>query len=203
MHDLTLAAENKTATIVQPATAYIFGQQVEQQITDDGGYQYYVCILAFTTADPLVQPSDDPTHWVLTSKKNQVFVQNMGDYNKFFGIVDPNVQVKFTVSEQSGVTKFYNNHSFFGNQNFFTDIFWNTLLQSAQDNNITLLNKDYEFIDGVYNSSVALTAAGETLVGTYLYVLLQKNMRLNGNPTISVNEYIYLLQVLTQTVKSY
>ena len=210
-HDIMLSAEDAKETPLFPNRNYFVGDICTERqgggiagvSTSADTIEYYVCIADYNSGVTPVAASSDTDHWAYVRRQSDIFAHNHGDYNKFYGIVEPEIRVGFVVNEKYIIAKFFNNFEFTGNDKFFTDVICMTHDQVAQDNNITLQNKDYGYVDGRWEGSVPLTQQGQTMVGKWMKVLLKKNMRVNGSPVISNNEYIYLLSVLTKMIKSW
>lgn len=186
-------------------TSYVVGNEVSEN--DDN----YVNILSYTTPPVPIQPASDTTHWIRGSTSQDVYMHNIGDVAKFYGIVRDNY-VRLVVNANRGIPKIFDNHLFLGMDNgfFFTDYTANNPLQIGADTGIVVTNRGEYQTDysGIYStipqSGTGVSAIGTNvtptgrLVGHWLQILLRKDNKLNGSIIDSSNEAIKFVSLQTK-----
>lgn len=178
---------------IQGSHDYIVGDIVTQ--TDKN----YVNILAYTSAPVPVQPATDTTHWALVNSSEDIYLHNISDIGKFYGIVHDS-SVTPILNMNRNIPKDFDNHVFLGcdNGNFFTDYIATNSFQTASDLGIVVSNRgEYQFINRAVYSTLPQDATTGRLVDQWLQVFLKKDNRLNGNILVSSNQYMKLVSLKT------
>jgi hypothetical protein len=167
---------------IQNATAYAVGAEV----TDTSNLSNYVCILAYTSAGPAIQPNADATHWTLVNSKNQAYVANKGTICKLFGLVYDNY-LDFIISDGSESPIICDNVALAGNnvhgsENPFSDYLYSNSFQSASDLALdgTVANRDYGFRDRIWYSSIPNEDKAR-LIDNFLRLKIRKDNKLSGS----------------------
>lgn len=202
--DLLLSAIAKDPAVYTAPSDYSEGDEVSLENAETKNIEYYICIkpIAIDEFSDELYPNVDTEHWAYTSSRNDVFVHNTNDINKFYGIVSPTIRVKFTVVGNDD-TKYFENFIRLGNRAQWDVIETLTADQAGEDDLSGIDAEEYEYIDGKWFSSVPLSTEGERMTGIYMEVTMTKSMRLNSLPHISKNEFLTLLAVTTLTSKSH
>lgn len=172
-----------TGLEIQPNTSYVIGNVVNKNATD------YVCILAFTTHNP-VQPFEEPdaissAFWVKTFVENEIYTHWTGGICKFYGLVYPyihDVIINPTTEEMFVVDNLQLSSSL--NQNF-DAISYSTSNDTATDANLNLGTPYYRVRDAAWENNIPLGAQGR-LIDFYLKISFTLN-NIVTNPTISKN----------------
>lgn len=160
------------------------------------GNSLYMCILAYTSATPAVIPSLDATHWELINKINDVYVNEYGDICKFYGLVQP-AYVSLIFNDQKEVSKQIDNFEYHQNQSFWDNVVLQNSWQTAQDIAIDIVNnREYDFRNRVWFATAPQADTGK-MTDLWCKITLYKNNLVNSNPTISKNELIKFISLVT------
>lgn len=183
---------------LEPATAYT---AFESYLLENENL--YMCILGYTTSGSPTAISSDTTHWKLINKQHSIAKMHAATTCKFFGLFYP-YYVKFVVNVENEVSKVFNNQELIGLGNkFFTSVIASTRTVAGSDVNMDInQNREYEYIDGIWFSSLPLASNGERLVGTELSVTLyNRNYVLSASgvadKSLSINYYTPITKVIT------
>lgn len=196
-HNGFLFATNESKRVViQNDTAYSVGNQLtESNVT-------YICIVAYTSANPAIQPTSDNTHWVAINQENQISNFWNGDICKFFGAVYPyELEVVFGANS-TAEEKAFDNIEVYGNQTAFTDVYHQTSELTSQDINIKSTNKNFAYIDNAWWFSVALTSKSQRMFDRWMKSKVVVKNYLT-NPTISIDKVkrIVYLRLVNRFIK--
>ena len=172
------------------------------------GNNIYICILSYTSLNPATIPSADPTYWTSIGGANQVHEHNVGDMDKYYGLVHKAI-LQFVVNPMHIKAKIFDNFTFAGTGgDFFTAVLVDTLTQTGGDRNLDAIpSLEYENRDDVYLSNTPLANRGDRMTGEYLIVTLEKDNALYVNGTrnilVSNNSLVRLVGVTTIFRRAY
>lgn len=200
--DLVLcsAVNNKliTENILQTNTSYT----AFQSYVLDANNNLYLCILSYTTSGVLLNVQSDTTHWRLINNQNGIDKNYSSAIGRFFGLYYP-YYVSFVVNAEHEMTKVFNNQEIIGGENkFFTSVLCNTKDLSGSDLNMDINPlKEYDYFDGVWFTTIPLSANGQRLTGTEMTVkFYNRNYVLIGgvaDKSSTINIYTPLTKVNT------
>lgn len=194
-NNLLLVAYTGEYIVIAGNTAYLVGDRVNQ------GTVTYACILAYTSASTPVQPLSDPTHWTRTGDINEIHVADAGNIGKFFGYVE-NYYLQFVArSSDESEDMVFDNMRAHSDEVFFDTASYGNSHQSCVE---TITNSvEYAYLNRSWFWSIPnATNDDDRFRDHYLMLRLDKNNRLNGNPTISKNERIKIVSITTTMRKS-
>lgn len=161
----------------------------------------YVNILAYTQVGA-GDPSTDPAHWFLLSKKNQMWLHDVGAVAQWYNYVHfSRIQFKIT-TDQMNLEKIFDNFDMRGSREWFDKLIASTATQTATDDDIQN-NENYEYRNRAWLSSVPLDLNTGRMQDFVLDIILEKDNRVSGNPLISKNETVILSTVQTDFRKAY
>ncbi len=167
------------------------------------GSDNYVCISDYTTGTLFIPPTLDTTHWARINSIEEVYIDEYGDYAKYFGLVH-DAYLEFVINDEPKEDKVFDNVEFNGSEAFFNTILYKTERQEVEE---SLDSDEYERrYDSLYGSVPFASAGSEAesrMSGKYMIVRLTRNNRLNGNPIVSKNEFIKLVLVNKALRKTY
>lgn len=180
--------------------AYVVGDIVTQN--DDN----YVNILAYISAGIPIVPSSDTTHWSKANSSDELYMHNIGDIAKFYGIVRDNY-VRLVINAKRSIPKAFDNHEWLGMDNgfFFTDYIANTLDQTASDLGIIVSKRGEYSTDYacIINSTVPMSSITGRLISNWAQILMRKDNKLNGSIITSSNELIKFVSLKTTFRQAY
>lgn len=165
----------------------------------------YVCIQDFTSSNP-VAANEEPdfvgsVYWKFVGYENGIHLHEaeLGDVCKFHGITYP-YELEVVVNPSPNEHKVFDNIELYGNDVMPSDVYYETSSDTAQDNNITTKNKNFEYVNKSWWFSVALQNGKQRLEDHYLRVrVVVKNYV--TDPTISLNlkkRIVYLKTIFRQ-----
>lgn len=162
------------------------------------GDNNYVNILAYTSSAMPTQPSIDTIHWSKVNSSEELYMHNIGDIAKFYGIVK-DCSVQLVVNPSRVIPKVFDNHLFLGMDNgfFFTDYIANNPLQNGSDLNIIVTPRgEYKtYYSGIY-STIPQSDTGR-FMSHWLQILLRKDNTIGGNILLSSNQLIKFVSLKT------
>lgn len=176
------AAKNPSPAIIA-AMEYTVGMTVSKNgIT-------YVCILAFTTSDPIAANQEPDfggsVYWKVAESIHNIHLLGKGDVCKFFGIVYP-YELEAVANPEADAEKGFDYIEMYGNDTRITDVYYETSKQTASDTNIGTKDKNFEYIDNSWWFNVALKNGKERLVDHYMKIKVRVKNYLT-DPTVSLN----------------
>lgn len=161
------------------------------------GNALYICILSYTSGAPAVAASLDTTHWELVRKCNQIMIHESNDIGKFNGIVQPSY-LSLIFNDQAGESKQIDNFEFQQNENFWDNVTLENTWQIAQDLAIDIVsNREYDFRNRIWYATAPQDVNTGKMTDLWTKITLYKTNILNGNPTISKNELIKFMALVT------
>jgi len=131
------------------------------------GEKEYICTTAGTVSAYAATPS--ASLFTLINQTNQIYVENEEkaytvniegyEYNKYYGRVVNN-EIEVVVNPKSTEPSVFDNFIMSSNNVNFTDVTVETTDQTASDLSITLSNRDYQYTDKAWRSSLPISATG-------------------------------------------
>lgn len=175
--------------------------------TDYALYQFvtqedvlYMCILAYNSGSPAVAPLIDTTHWIPISAANQVWIHEYGDVCKFYGLVQQAflaLIINFP-EEKDPIAKMVNNFEYNMSPAFWDDIKLENSWQTAQDIAIDIVNnREYEFRNRMWHATAPQDDNTGKMTDLWCKITMRKNNLLTSDPTISKNELIKFVSLVT------
>lgn len=201
-NDLLLSANN-------PKFTNYFGVNMSVPITFYVGDvvavvdEEYVCIqeITYSVAFGSIPADEKPeyagsVYWKKINKQNEIYLQTFGaDICKFYGKVF-NHELEVIVNPKTDIAKTLQNIQMKAVGPNFTDIYYGTDTQSAQDVNITSTNRNYKYTQGAWFSSAPIPLRNGKLTDYYFKIkFVFKNYV--TDPTVSKN-----VQKISQWLKS-
>lgn len=192
--DIILSSTQWTYPAITGAQAY----QYKDIVSLSG--QQYICILAFTTPGTPIPPNTDTTHWKAIYNMSNVFVENNGPIMRFFGWCRDTV-LKLIVNPDDSANKTFLNMEFNSSNEFFDNVKFTNRKGTNIDVDIQN-SKDYEHRDESWIATIPPSVNGENLVDHYLEIELTKKNEVTGDPTVSKDETVNVVSLITEYYES-